>query len=116
MNIRILAASALAFAILVPAANAAAVKRAQRPEANNGNWDRCAGYTVNLGTTGCKISGASFNLQKEPAVVETSPSDMDRGTGGSGTPAWVPKAHKMVVIMNANPSLSFGDVGITGRG
>ena len=116
MHIRILAASALAFAILVPAANAATVKRAQQPEANNGNWDRCAGDNVNLGTAECKISGTSFNFQKEPAVVETSSSDMDRGTGGSGSPAWVPKAHKMVVIMKANPSLSFGDVGITGRG
>jgi hypothetical protein len=115
MNIRILAASTLAFAILVPAANAAPVKQAHPAVASNKKSDNCAADSVNLVSTKCKISGASFNFQKEPAVVEASSSDMDRGTGGSGSPAWVPKAHKMLVIMKANPSLSFGDVGITVR-
>ena len=87
MNIRILAASAFAFAILVPAANAAPVKQAHPAVASNEKSDKRAGNNVNLDTTKCKISGASFNFQKEPAVVETSSSDMDRGTGGSGSPA-----------------------------
>ena len=92
------------------------MKQAHPAVASNEKSDKCAGNNVNLGSTKCKISVASFTFQKEPAVVATSSSDMDRGTGGSGTPAWLPKAHKMVIIMKANPSLSFGDVGITGRG
>ena len=99
MNIRILAASALALAILVPAANAAS----EHGGRSNGHGERagfarndktdndCHGY-LNLGTAQCKISGASFNAKYEPRVVKTSAAKIvrrigvavpnpDRGTG-----------------------------------
>jgi hypothetical protein len=52
MNIRILAASALALAILVPAANAATPSRKVTAERHSG-VDKCPGGYLNLGTGEC---------------------------------------------------------------
>ena len=86
MNIRILAASALAFATIVPAANAATVHREHTNAARTHDTDRCIHGELLLGTAECKISGASFKVQNEPGVVKVAPSEIDRGTGGSGDP------------------------------
>jgi hypothetical protein len=53
MNIRILAASALAFAILVPAANAATPNHIQSAQNHGSGTDSCPGGNQNLGTTLC---------------------------------------------------------------
>jgi hypothetical protein len=61
MNIRILAASALALAILVPAANAASPQHARsaasqfnpNPGAQAGDIDHCPNNNMNLGTLEC---------------------------------------------------------------
>jgi hypothetical protein len=115
MNIRILTASALAPAILVPGANAAP---ARARLGNDASSVKCTNGSPNLGTDQCQVSGVSFNAKNEPAVVKVlaTSSEIDRGTGGSGDPMWMPKAHKLVLVMKANPNLSFSDVGITGRG
>jgi hypothetical protein len=55
MNIRILAASALALAILVPAANAATPNHTRSTIADNhgSGADKCPGGDLNLGTADC---------------------------------------------------------------
>ena len=55
MNIRILAASALALAILVPAANAATPNHTRSTVASNhgSDADKCPGGDLNLGTADC---------------------------------------------------------------
>ena len=58
MNIRIIAASALALAILVPAANAATPSREGRLAARNDSSDRCPNGNLNLGTEQCIPFGA----------------------------------------------------------
>jgi hypothetical protein len=58
MNIRILAASALAFAILVPAANAATPNHIRSNPFSGPGTDTCPGGNQNLGTTLCVPFGA----------------------------------------------------------
>jgi hypothetical protein len=58
MNIRIIAASALALTILVPAANAATPSREERLSARNDSSDRCPNGNLNLGTEQCIPFGA----------------------------------------------------------
>jgi hypothetical protein len=55
MNIRILAATALAFAILVPAANAATPNHTRSTIASNHGTDsdKCPNGDLNLGTAEC---------------------------------------------------------------
>jgi hypothetical protein len=98
MNIRILAASALALAILVPAANAATTQKNHATVVRGDNSDKCPGGNLNLGTDECKKPGALSRLRHHPAVVSMSSSDMDRGTGGSGTPFWRPREHELVYV------------------
>jgi hypothetical protein len=62
MNIRILAASVLALAILVPAANAATEHHARTD-----HQDRCSNGDLSLGTVQCQISGAPFKAQNDKA-------------------------------------------------
>ena len=109
MNIRILAASALAFATIVPAANAATVHREHTNAARTHDTDKCIHGELLLGTAECKISGASFKVQNEPGVVKVAPSEIDRGTGGSGDPISVgPRKHTVILIMKADPNLDRG--------
>ena len=99
MNIRILAASALA--ILAPAANAATVHHNARSEHRNVRFenarnsassdDKCAG-NLNLGTFDCKVSGVSSKYVKLPRVTKTSSAYHFVGH----------KAKKIVLITNAD--------------
>ena len=113
MNIRILAASALALVILAPVADAA-VHKAPTAVARNHktrDTDKCIKGVQSLATTECKISGASFNTRNVQSVVKTTVSEIDRGTGGSGDSLWVrPKAnaHKLILKMKADPNLDRG--------
>ena len=98
MNIRILAASALALAILVPAANAATMQKDHTTAARSDDSDKCPGGNLNFGTDECKKPGALFHLRHHPAVASMSSSNMDRGTGGSGAPFWLPRVHELVHV------------------
>ena len=89
MNIRILAATALALAILAPAANAATVHHNARNSASSD--DKCAG-NLNLGTLDCKVSGVSSKYVKLPRVTKTSSAYHFVGH----------KAKKIVLITNAD--------------
>jgi hypothetical protein len=53
MNIRILAASALALAILVPAANAASRQHERSAASSASDIDHCPNNNMNLGTLEC---------------------------------------------------------------
>jgi hypothetical protein len=86
MNIRILAASALALAILIPAANAATPSRKVTAETHSG-FDKCPGGDayMNLGTGECKIfNWVSPKKHKVIFVKKTDSkwnSNLSRGTG-----------------------------------
>ena len=112
MNNQILAASVLALAVLAPAANAAPVQRPVKEISRiNGNSDidKCKGQ-FNFGTTECKINPASGDVGM-PLALDVPSTEIDRGTGGSGTPAWLPKPHKVMLIMKVNPVLDRGSNG-----
>ena len=112
MNSQILVASVLALAVTAPAANAAPVQRpvkeiSQVNEASN--IDKCRGQ-FNFGTTECKINPASGDVGM-PLATGVPSTEIDRGTGGSGTTAWLPKTHRVMLIMEANPVLDRGSNG-----
>jgi hypothetical protein len=109
MNVRILAASALALVIFAPVAGFAAVHRDNPHATRNARTDdsdKCVGGIQSLATMECKVRGVSFKAVKEPSILKTSSTEIDLGTGGSGTPLSLHKAHKIVLVMKANPVLS----------
>lgn len=85
MNVRILAASALALAILAPAANAATPSHKVAAQIRSG-FDKCPGGDahMNLGTGECKI--ANWVTPKKHKVIFVKKtnsnwnSNLDRGT------------------------------------
>ena len=112
MNNQILVASVLALAVMAPAANAAPVQRPVQEisRVNEASGiDKCRGQ-FNFGTTECKINPASGDAGM-PFTTDVPSTEIDRGTGGSGTPAWLPKTYKVMLIMKANPVLDRGSNG-----